>query len=643
MDHGPLGGRIVVRSPGTPVDAHEPRSGRFSSLPLVAAFLSLALGSVVLLGWAFELAAIRSLLPGVTAMKASAATSFILGGASLLMLVRGPEAHLWARLFAAGLLGLMGVTWVGHLLAETGMTAIEPVRMGIHAALGFTLQGVALLLLTNQRSRGRSIGGETALAAAFVGWVGLIVYTYSVGLYSWESVSRMVFTSLGVTVLGLGTAAADETSGPLRVLRSEGPGGVLARYLVPFVAITPFVLGWIHLVGRRAGWYEPTLGVALLTITSTVLFAIIVITYASRLDRSEEQRHSAERVLRESSEFNTQIVASAQEGIVVVDEHRRCVLWNPFMERLTGIPAQDVVGKPLVQATSFGMLTELEAMERALAGQHVEDDVERPNSSGSSAWLLVAHTPLKNSEGGIRGAIITVHDITELKRAEEALRDSQKRTSTALASLGVGVWEIDLDTRAVVWTENASPLIASSPDAIQTLDDIVDRMHPDDRPVVMSAIDQAILTRGDFDVESRVVLPDSSIRWMRSAGRVVPDPAGAGQLIGVTADVTSRHLLEAQFLQAQKMEAVGQLAGGVAHDFNNLLTAILGYSALVREGMNDPSRRKNLDEVIKAARRATALTKQLLAFSRQEVPEVVGTQRQRRLTGSAQHASPADW
>ena len=130
---------------------------------------------------------------------------------------------------------------------------------------------------------------------------------------------------------------------------------------------------------------------------------------------------------------------------------------------------------------------------------------------------------------------------------------------------------------------------------------------------------------------------------MRSAGRVVPDPAGAGQLIGVTADVTSRHLLEAQFLQAQKMEAVGQLAGGVAHDFNNLLTAILGYSALVREGMNDPSRRKNLDEVIKAARRATALTKQLLAFSRQEVPEVVGTQRQRRLTGSAQHASPADW
>jgi signal transduction histidine kinase len=125
-------------------------------------------------------------------------------------------------------------------------------------------------------------------------------------------------------------------------------------------------------------------------------------------------------------------------------------------------------------------------------------------------------------------------------------------------------------------------------------------------------------------VESRVVLPDGTVRWMRSKGRVVPDPmGGAERLIGVTSDTTGRHLLETQFLQAQKMEAVGQLAGGVAHDFNNLLTAILGYSAMVKEGIGDPVGRKNIDEVIKAAMRATALTKQLLAFSRRETPEVV--------------------
>ncbi len=624
LEQGPRGGRMSVRSPGTAVDLIESRSGWFSSLPQGAALLSLALGSVVLLGRALDLSILHGLLPGITTVKSSAATSFILGGGSLLMLVRGREAYLWARIFAAGLLVLMTVAWVGVGLAEAGLTSIEPVGLGFQATFGFTLQGAALLLLTNKRLTARKIGAELALAAAFVGWAGLILYTYSAGLVSWESVSWMVFTSLGATVLGLGTAAADEVLSPFRVLRSDGPGGALARYLVPVVAITPFVLGWIDLAGQRAGWYEPTLGVAVLTIASSVLFAFLVVTYASRLDRSEARRQSAERVLRESAEFNTQIVASAQEGIVVVDEHQRCVLWNPFMERLTGVPAQDVVGKPLMQTTSLGVLTQLETMERALAGQHVEDDVERPTPSGSSAWLLVAHTPLKNADGGIRGAIVTVHDITELKQAEQALRESQKRTSTTLAALGVGVWELDLATRAVVWTENASPLLASSPDSIRALNDIIDRIHPDDRVPTLSAIDRAIATRSDFDVESRIVLPDGSIQWMRSKGRVVPDPTGgAERLIGVTSDVTGRHLLERQFLQAQKMEAVGQLAGGVAHDFNNLLTAILGYSAMVKEGISDPVGRKNVDEVIKAAMRATALTKQLLAFSRRETPEVV--------------------
>ncbi len=615
---------MSVRSPGISVDLLESRSGWFSSLPQGAAFVSLALGSVVLLGRAFDLATLQGLLPGITTVKSSAAASFILGGGSLLMLVRGRDAHLWARLFATGLLVLMTVAWIGLLLNEIGLTTIEPVGLGFQATFGFTLQGLALVLLTNRRLTARMVGAELALAAAFVGWAGLILYTYSAGLVSWASVSWMVFTSLGTTVLGLGTAAADEALSPFRVLRSDGPGGALSRYLVPVVAITPFVLGWIHLAGQRAGWYEPTLGVAVLTIASSVLFAFLVVTYATRLDRSEERRQSAERVLHESAEFNTQIVASAQEGIVVVDEHQRCVLWNPFMERLTGVPAQEVVGKPLMQTTSFGVLTQLEAMERALAGQHVEDDVERTTPSGISAWLLVAHTPLKNADGGIRGAIVTIHDITELKRAEQALRESQKRTSTTLAALGVGVWELDLTTRAVVWTENASPLLASSPDSIRALNDIIDRIHPDDRVLTLSAIERAIATRGDFDVESRIVLPDGTVRWMRSKGRVVPDPTGgAERLIGVTSDVTGRHLLETQFLQAQKMEAVGQLAGGVAHDFNNLLTAILGYSAMVKESINDPVGRKNVDEVIKAAGRATALTKQLLAFSRREAPEVV--------------------
>ena len=221
-------------------------------------------------------------------------------------------------------------------------------------------------------------------------------------------------------------------------------------------------------------------------------------------------------------------------------------------------------------------------------------------------------------------AILVLSYASELKQAREALREARERMSSALASLGVGVWEVEVRTRAVVWAENAAALLAPSLDPIRSVDDIVNRMHPDDRTVAMSAIERAIATRTEFDIESRVIMPDGGIRWMRNAGRLIAGEApGSGRLIGVTADVTSRHVLEAQFLQAQKMEAVGQLAGGVAHDFNNLLTAILGYSTLVKDGLTDPVPRRNVDEVIKAATRATALTKQLLAFSRQHVPAVV--------------------
>jgi len=94
-------------------------------------------------------------------------------------------------------------------------------------------------------------------------------------------------------------------------------------------------------------------------------------------------------------------------------------------------------------------------------------------------------------------------------------------------------------------------------------------------------------------------------------------------IFGFFADVTARLRLEAQFLQAQKMEAVGRLAGGVAHDFNNLLTVIQGYGELLHASLaDDPERRESLGEIVKAAERAAALTRQLLAFSRQQVLEM---------------------
>ena len=618
MEHGREDGPAVARTGSSP-ESGGARPGWFSSIPLAAALLGLGLGSALLLGWAFDVSAVRSLLDDLITIRPGIALSLFLGGASLLMLRRGPNGYAWCRVFAALLLGVMGVAWT--LLARTqGNVATEAAR-GLHA-LGFTLQAVALLLLTNRRLSFRRIGADLALAAAFVGWAGLVGYAYSIALAADGQISGMVFSSLGAAILGLGTAAVGENSRSLRVLRSNGPGGALARYLLPFVVLAPFAFGLLHVVLQRAGWDESLLGDAALAVGSTLVFASIIGVYASWLDRSEGRRLAAERVLRESAEFNIQIVASAQEGIVVVDAHQRCVLWNPFMERLTGTPAQEVVGRPIVEAASFDGLTGVEAVERALAGHHVKNDVEWISASGS-VWLLVAHTPLTGTDGRILGAIITIHDLSELKSAERALRESRKRKSIALTELGVSLWEIDLETRSVVWIQrpDGDP---EPPQALLTIDDVINRIHPDDRLDARAAIEHAMATEGEFAIDTRLDTRDSRTRWVHSSGRVVTDPlASTRRLLSVSSDVTSRHLLEEQYLQAQKMEAIGQLAGGVAHDFNNLLMAILGYSDLIREGTSDENSRRNVGEVIKAATRATALTKQLLAFSRRKAAEMV--------------------
>ena len=128
-------------------------------------------------------------------------------------------------------------------------------------------------------------------------------------------------------------------------------------------------------------------------------------------------------------------------------------------------------------------------------------------------------------------------------------------------------------------------------------------------------------TGAGYEVEFRVCWPDGTTHWLSSRDRMERDANHQPvRLHGIGTDIGDRKSLEAQFRQAQKMEAVGQLAGGVAHDFNNLLTVILGFSDFVLDsfGSEDP-RRADMEEIVKAGQRAAALTQQLLAFSRKQV------------------------
>ena len=338
-------------------------------------------------------------------------------------------------------------------------------------------------------------------------------------------------------------------------------------------------------------------------------------------------RIRAEEALREARQFSEQIVASAGEGVIVYGEDLRYLIWNQFMEELTGVPRETILGRtPREVEPSIRDPGSWELLNRALSGETVvsPDTPYQNPTTGARGWVSSTYSPHRNAQGEIVGVIGIVEDITERKQAEESLREGQAFLEKAqeVAQMGSWISGQGLDDE-LVWSRETCRIFGIAPDhfdrRVQTFFSMV---HPEDREAVRVAFRAAIAGEQTYSIDHRIVRPDGTVRWVHERADVVRDAGGPVKLVGIVQDITERTRLEEQFLQAQKMEAVGRLAGGVAHDFNNLLTAILGYSDLLLSQLpTGDGMRTDLEEIRKAGERAASLTRQLLAFSRQQMLE----------------------
>jgi len=235
-------------------------------------------------------------------------------------------------------------------------------------------------------------------------------------------------------------------------------------------------------------------------------------------------------------------------------------------------------------------------------------------------------------------ALRLARTFAEKDASATALRENKERTVYALGAAHMGVWELDSATDRVTWSETLAPVFGLTPDEAPTTGEaFFSLIHPDDRQALADSVARTIRDDVSYDTEFRVLLPEGGTRWVMGQGRRFRGADGAPLLLGIGMDISERKSLEGQLRQAQKLEAVGQLAGGVAHDFNNLLTAILGYSKFVVDTFEaDDPRRADLQEVINAGQRAVTLTKQLLAFSRKQVLQSVAVDLNAVVTGIRQ-------
>ena len=217
---------------------------------------------------------------------------------------------------------------------------------------------------------------------------------------------------------------------------------------------------------------------------------------------------------------------------------------------------------------------------------------------------------------------------TQRAKSQEALQRAETHLLQAQEIARLGSWEVlspGGPTEEYVWSDEVYKIFGVEKDGFQpSRDAFLSAVHPDDRPKLEAAMARIRATGRLYEVEHRIVRPDGSVRHVREHAEYTVDEVGnLTRMIGTIQDVTDFKELEEQFLQAQKLESLGRLAGGVAHDFNNLLTVINGYSDLLLESLPaaDPTR-DTIGEIRKAGESAAALTGQLLVFSRKQRVQV---------------------
>jgi PAS domain S-box-containing protein len=334
-------------------------------------------------------------------------------------------------------------------------------------------------------------------------------------------------------------------------------------------------------------------------------------------------RHRAEEARR----LLASIVASSEDAILATTLDGTIVSWNGGAERLYGYAAQEALGRRISMTYPPDRIDEFYDFVGQLqtGGSVVHRETVRRRKDGVEVTVALTVSPIKDGTGALIGKSVIVRDITERKRAEQTLRESQERFRLIAETVTQVFWIADADIQAITYISPAYECIwgRSCESLYENPRSFLDAVHDDDREAVMRTL--GAQQRGEpFDHEYRIIRPDGETRWIWDRGFPVAAAAGRStQYVGVAADITESRSIEDQLRQAQKMEAIGQLAGGIAHDFNNLLTAILGFSGFLADSLpEDDDRRRDVDEIRHAGERAATLTRQLLAFGRKQILDV---------------------
>ncbi|WP_407529164.1 hybrid sensor histidine kinase/response regulator [Methylobacterium oryzisoli] len=331
-------------------------------------------------------------------------------------------------------------------------------------------------------------------------------------------------------------------------------------------------------------------------------------------------------------------------AIYMLDPEGRITSWNKGAQRFKGYSEAEILGQHFSRFyTDEDRATDLpgRALRIAATEGRFEQEGWRVRKDGSLMWAHVLIDPIRSDDGTLLGYAKVTRDLSERRAVQEALRQSEQRFRLLVQGVqDYAIYMLDPQGRVSSWNKGAQRFKGYTDDEI--IGQHFSHFYTDEDQAsgLPTRALQTAAREGRFEAEGWRVRKDGVRFW----AHVVIDPIRGdhGELVGyakITRDVTERRNAQqeleatrARFVQAQKMEAIGQLTGGVAHDFNNLLAVVLGNLALARKRLPpDPKLRQLIENSVQAAERGATLTKRMLAFARLQaltigpidVPELV--------------------
>jgi two-component system cell cycle sensor histidine kinase/response regulator CckA len=374
-----------------------------------------------------------------------------------------------------------------------------------------------------------------------------------------------------------------------------------------------------------------------------LLAAVALVVYTAARERREADRRQAD-LLGELRRANARLaeqrnqaradedrlrllesaVVHAHDAVVILAAEPapgagRSVLYvNDAFCRMTGYSRAEVVGRSLhfLRGPESDPDTLTRIRDALDSGSPLQVELLNYRKDGTGFWVDLSLVPVADAAGRRTHWVMIQRDVSERRKAEEALRRSEGLFRGIFEGAAAGVTLTDVSGRFVSCNPAFVAMVGRPVEELLRLTP-ADVTHPDDRAGQEPLAAEVLAGKRDrYDYAKRYVRPDGTVIWAELSFAAIRGPDGQYEYgLGVSLDVTERRRLEEQLQQAQKMEAIGQLAGGVAHDFTTLCTAVLGNLALVQVPDADPNR-PLVAAAEQAAARAADLTRKLLGFAR---------------------------